>query len=156
MASSEVLGAGANLRLDPGCHSAPVLVPLAALSRSFPTRDVISASCRAYVPLLALKETCWWRRMLFSCFLIKNEQDHINRGFSSGGNQESRGLENMSLCTAGSRQCCFYMTRTGRQQKHWWLSQQLVVNLTCVPMFLSGQITYWVAWHRGEGLGFSS
>lgn len=41
--------------------------------------------------------------MLFSCFLIKNERDRINEGSIRGGNQELRGLENMSLCTAGSR-----------------------------------------------------
>lgn len=35
--------------------------------------------------------------MLFSCFLIKNERDHINRVSSSGGNQESHGLENVSM-----------------------------------------------------------
>lgn len=42
MASSEVLRARAHPRLDPGCRSALVLIPLAPLSRSFPTRDAVS------------------------------------------------------------------------------------------------------------------
>lgn len=47
VASSEVLGAGTHLRLDPGCWSPLVLIPLAVPSHSFPTCDAITVSYRA-------------------------------------------------------------------------------------------------------------
>lgn len=87
VASSEVLGAGSHLSLDPGCCSPLVLIPLALPRHSFPTCDAITVSCRPYVPLLV-----WWRQILFLCFLIKNERDHIDEGSSHGGNEELHGL----------------------------------------------------------------
>lgn len=38
------------------------------------------------------------------------------------------------LCAQQAVQPCVMMT--SEQQKHWWISWQLVANLTCAPVFL--------------------
>jgi len=68
--------------------------------------------------------------MIFSFFLIKNEKDHISGDFSSGGNEESRGLENTSLYTAGSRQSCCC------DEDGWAAEKSVAVPAACHESYL--------------------
>lgn len=70
--------------------------------------------------------------MLFSCFLSKNEEEHIDEASSHGGNYGiTRAGEHVS-----AQQALGCVMMTSEQQKHCWICWQLVVNLTCAPVYL--------------------
>lgn len=69
-----------------------------------------------------LMQMCWvagWqeRRMLLSCFLIKNEQNHTSSGSAGGERGEPGALQNISLRGAGSRQSCSHVMDVDRGQE---------------------------------------